>query len=236
MENVTNVFRTRLRALRGSKSQIEVAKALNISRAALSYYESGERVPDINVLFSMAKYFNVSSDYLLGITDIEKTDIDAKAIADKTGLSARSIEFLKYNKKSCDLLGKEYNEKEIHNPLYSYLELQTINLLIGGASGLLSKITDFLFVEFTHFSNYEDGEYYYPISDLELYDERLDISYSEDYDFYSKAILFSLQYDLQSFRMEYLLKLNEFFRDENRELSVSEMHQKIKLFFSQQRI
>lgn len=32
-------------------------------------YEKGERMPDGNTLISLADYFNVSSDYLLGLSD-----------------------------------------------------------------------------------------------------------------------------------------------------------------------
>ena len=59
MDNVTKVFSKRLKQLRGNKSQDDVAKGIGISRGALSYYEKGERNPDINILSSIAKYYNV---------------------------------------------------------------------------------------------------------------------------------------------------------------------------------
>ena len=46
-------------------SQQKVAMALNISREALSHYETGKRNPDLNMLIAMSKYFNVSIDYLI---------------------------------------------------------------------------------------------------------------------------------------------------------------------------
>lgn len=46
-------------------SQLKVAMDLNISREALSYYETGKRNPDLNMLIAMSKYFNVSIDYLI---------------------------------------------------------------------------------------------------------------------------------------------------------------------------
>lgn len=225
MENVTNVFKMRLKELRGNKSQLEVAKALNISRSALSYYESGERVPDINVLYSIAKYYDVSSDYLIGITDIKNSDTDTAAIAKKTGLSKRSIERLeslkKYDKTLCI--------PDENNFIYRYLVLQTINLLIGGTSDILDYITEFLFVEFTHFSSFYDGEEWFSIDDLELYDSRFDISFSEDHDFYSKAFLFSLQHNLQYMRDKFSQELHKIIGDSN--LTVPEIYDKLKLFF-----
>ena len=56
-----------LREIRKKKgySQLKVAMDLSISREALSYYESGQRNPDINMLLRLSQYFNVSIDYLI---------------------------------------------------------------------------------------------------------------------------------------------------------------------------
>ena len=56
-----------LKIIRKSKgySQLKVAMDLNISREALSYYENGKRSPDIMMLRSMSKYFDVSIDFLV---------------------------------------------------------------------------------------------------------------------------------------------------------------------------
>ena len=56
-----------LREVRKKKgyNQQKVAMALNISREALSYYETGKRNPDIEMLVALSKYFNKSIDYLV---------------------------------------------------------------------------------------------------------------------------------------------------------------------------
>ncbi|MBQ8321301.1 MAG: helix-turn-helix transcriptional regulator [Clostridia bacterium] len=56
-----------LREIRKKKklSQLKVAMDLNISREALSYYENGKRNPDIKMLITMSRYFNVSIHYLI---------------------------------------------------------------------------------------------------------------------------------------------------------------------------
>ncbi len=46
-------------------SQQKVAMDLNISREALSYYETGKRSPDISMLITLSDYFHVSIDYLI---------------------------------------------------------------------------------------------------------------------------------------------------------------------------
>ena len=56
-----------LREIRTRKgySQLKVAMDLNISREALSYYETGKRSPDLNMLVKLSEYFDVSIDYLI---------------------------------------------------------------------------------------------------------------------------------------------------------------------------
>lgn len=64
-------FSDRLKELRGNRSLQEVADAIGISRVSLGYYETGSRKPDIEMLYKICKYYNVSSDYLIGIdTDL----------------------------------------------------------------------------------------------------------------------------------------------------------------------
>lgn len=60
-----------LRAINNVK-QFELAEAVNVSRAALSGYETGKFQADIETYIKMADYFGVSVDYLLG-ADIATT-------------------------------------------------------------------------------------------------------------------------------------------------------------------
>lgn len=64
-----------LREIRKKKgySQLKVAMDLSISREALSYYESGKRSPDINMLLRLSSYFNVSIDYLIPGKDFKNS-------------------------------------------------------------------------------------------------------------------------------------------------------------------
>ena len=48
-------------------SQVEFAKVLGLSESAISRYLSGQRHISIKLLVDIAKYLNVSADYLLGI-------------------------------------------------------------------------------------------------------------------------------------------------------------------------
>lgn len=61
----------RIRALREDRDlrQIEVAKMLNMSQTGYSKYETGENDIPTKILIELAKFYNTSVDYLLGITD-----------------------------------------------------------------------------------------------------------------------------------------------------------------------
>ena len=60
----------RIRLLRESKrlKQFELSKELNVTKQMMSFYENDKRQPDLNMIVKIALYFNVSTDYLLGIT------------------------------------------------------------------------------------------------------------------------------------------------------------------------
>lgn len=46
-------------------SQQKVAMDLNINREAISYYENGQRCPNLEMLVKLSDYFNVSINYLI---------------------------------------------------------------------------------------------------------------------------------------------------------------------------
>lgn len=64
----------RLKDLREDKDlyQEDIAKYLNITQPQYSLYESGIRAIPIELLIKLAKYYNVSLDYLTGISSIKK--------------------------------------------------------------------------------------------------------------------------------------------------------------------
>lgn len=50
----------KLKELRGSRSQKEIAEAVNVTDMAISLYESGDRIPRDEVKIALAEYFGVS--------------------------------------------------------------------------------------------------------------------------------------------------------------------------------
>lgn len=47
----------------------QVAEHINVAESTMSLYESGKREPDIETIVKLAKYFNVTLEYLLGVGD-----------------------------------------------------------------------------------------------------------------------------------------------------------------------
>ena len=61
----------RLKELRLERtlSQSQLAKAIGISQSAIAYWETEQRTPNAQAIIILARYFNVTTDYLLGEKD-----------------------------------------------------------------------------------------------------------------------------------------------------------------------
>lgn len=89
------VFAKRIKNLRVSAGlkQSELAEKLGVSRSAIGLYENGDRTPDIDFALNAAKYFCVSTDWLLGLSDYKRHD-SAKRSVEDLGLSERATDTL----------------------------------------------------------------------------------------------------------------------------------------------
>lgn len=82
------VFAERLKAKRHEKqlNQAQLAKILHVAPSAISNYERGVVFPEIRLAEKMSRYFGVSLDWLIGVTDEEsdgyETPVFLKAIND----------------------------------------------------------------------------------------------------------------------------------------------------------
>lgn len=81
-------FGNTLKTLRIKKrmTQADLAPKLGLTKSVISAYETGLRLPSYDVLIHIAKIFNVSTDYLLGmeqkniidlLSGISQEEIDA---------------------------------------------------------------------------------------------------------------------------------------------------------------
>ena len=50
-------------------NQVELAQAIGVSKGIISLWENGLREPTLTNLVALAKYFDVSIDYLAGLSD-----------------------------------------------------------------------------------------------------------------------------------------------------------------------
>lgn len=112
-----NTVADRLKVVREdrNKTKEQVANYLEIQLRAYQRYETGERVPDLEKLKSLAKYFNCTLDYLVGM-DIPE---DKKYIDRDLVLTQSEIMDLGYNKKFAfglmkQIIDHQSESEEVH--------------------------------------------------------------------------------------------------------------------------
>lgn len=90
-------FGERLEDLYRSKgiTQSQLAEETGIKQSAISEYVNGKngvsRAPDCATLIALAKYFSVSTDYLLGLTTTRTTNQSVRAVCNLTGISEKNV-------------------------------------------------------------------------------------------------------------------------------------------------
>ena len=140
-----------LKDLRNEKDlkQAELAEALGLTQDKISRLENGGMSYSCDELIAISKYFNVSTDYLLGLTE-NKTAVDTdegqllRAICEYTGLNQNSV--LQLNK-------SEKNRKAI--PLFDEM-LQYFDL--SKMFNLMCSNEIFIKLFCSNFLNYFDDK------------------------------------------------------------------------------
>lgn len=110
----------RIKFLREEKGiyQKDLAKLLNVSVPAINYYENEKRSIDTETASTLADYFNVSIDYLLGKTDIRNSENQIDNVLNEAmiGMSAKEYNSLSENTKNAiknfAIYMKEQEEKK----------------------------------------------------------------------------------------------------------------------------
>ena len=72
----------------------ELAKYLGCSIQAVNQYKQGTAYPKVENLIKIADFYDISVDYLFGITEAPNRDTTVQAVCEYTGLSERSIQRL----------------------------------------------------------------------------------------------------------------------------------------------
>lgn len=109
------------------------------TRQAISQYAAGITTPDYETLIEIARYFNVSVDWLIGYSSVRSSSPELRSICKYTGLSEKSIEFLNqinngYNKHSMSAINallEADSSCDFFNYFYRYLSIKYTHMKIG---------------------------------------------------------------------------------------------------------
>ena len=88
------VLGKRLNTLRGDLSQVKFAEKVGLTAATIGYYENSDRLPDAETLYKICVACDCSSDYLLGISEAKKPQIDVQAANKRYGLGESNLQTL----------------------------------------------------------------------------------------------------------------------------------------------
>lgn len=91
-------FGNTLKAQRLSKNmtQSQLAQKLGLTKSVISAYETGLRMPSYDILIHIARIFNVSTDFLLGVEN--KRTIDLSGLSqEETDALLNLIQAMKKN-------------------------------------------------------------------------------------------------------------------------------------------
>lgn len=157
MNNNNDVILQRVRKLidgSGCSRQV-IANAIGCDVSTITKQYNGDRIITVDYIIKYATIFNVSADYLLGLSNTPTTNKNIQFICDYTGLEENSIEELRKGKNAVfytTLLNFMINNKTLLKALNNYL---------------LSYV----------YSDYSQSEYMYlPLKDNALYIRNPDIA------------------------------------------------------------
>lgn len=108
-------------------NQSEFGELFGLTQNTITNIENDKRVPTYEILIEIAKRFNISVDYLLGLSEAKTNDIELKAICDYTGLTEDIINTLHTQKGKirrvllCENMVVLEREKTNRNTIKKYL-------------------------------------------------------------------------------------------------------------------
>ena len=98
-------------------TQIQTAKIMHVSKSTYGRWETDEAIIPLKHLNDLCNYFNVSMDYMTGLSKIKNYEITNKKI-NKELIGKRIKEFRKNNNLTQTLLAKEINTS--HSTISGY--------------------------------------------------------------------------------------------------------------------
>lgn len=115
---------SRLRKEKGL-SQRDFANLFDVSNGAVAMWETGRRQPDVETLIKIAKFYNVSIDYLLGDSSVSSDSSNSKL----SSTDKKLIEYFHQTYNSSFLSDEEKNRVIDFFPFVSVLQSEESELL-----------------------------------------------------------------------------------------------------------
>lgn len=148
-------FSQRFKALReeAGLNQSEIAEKLGVSRGSISFYENGDRVPDIEFLYKASSFFQVTADYLIGTSNARAAEYHS--FVEQTGFDSLTIEHLlriaghgkkewcyEYNRAAFELFLFSNKFEDLMENLRSYLEMTISCERVDGLPDMIISLDD----------------------------------------------------------------------------------------------
>ena len=126
---------------RKGESQEETAIAIDEKRENVRNWENGTRALKAETIIKLAQHFNVSTDYLLGLSEVKSTDTNLQSACEYTGLSEAAYNTLYRLREYCYGL-HELNDFIATHGLYFADELYHIKEYVFTANCRLDRLTN----------------------------------------------------------------------------------------------
>ena len=118
-------FAVRLRhlldACKPTIKQETLANAIGVSRQAISQYRDGSAQPSFDKLLKIAEFFNVSTDYLLGVVSEPTRNVNIQQFCELTGLTENSVNRLEGMKRVTTYYTSIINQLINHPAMIDFL-------------------------------------------------------------------------------------------------------------------
>jgi len=167
-------------------SQKEIASVLGVNPNIISYFCHDKRIPNTQQIIDIAEYLNVSTDYLLGRSEISSSNENVQIACDVTGLPEKIIElFHEYNEheKAGNFTSIEYDDNG--NICKGDFILKNFNRIIKENEEIAEYFRNIILaLSALNLSSTESAEYF--INKIESGEQIVITQYKKDYKEYLK--------------------------------------------------
>lgn len=96
MGEKSGVILDRFKELVDTKTREEIASAIGCDTSLVTKHYSGDRTITLDYAIKYAKFFDVSVDYLVGLSSVSSFDSNIKSVCEYTGLNSKTVSLLNY--------------------------------------------------------------------------------------------------------------------------------------------